>query len=76
MWWREVFLEKELDSVSGWLQQADWAYARGAPAVLHMADDLTFQPNGISDRRKQHKNRQRDLDQRHDDEGEYGQFSA
>ena len=65
---RQIFFEKKFHAIGRGLQQAEWPDARRSPAVLHVADNFAFQPNGIGHRREQNKERQRDLDHRDEDE--------
>ena len=58
---REVFLEQELDAVGQGLQQSEGTDAGGSPAVLHMADDLALQPDGVGDDGEQNAERDGDL---------------
>ena len=66
---RQIFFEQKLDAIGKRLQQAEGTDAGRAPAILDVAHHFPLQPNGISHRREQHKQCQRGLDERNNDEG-------
>ena len=63
-----VFFEEELDAVGERLQQAEGADARGAPAVLHAAEDFAFEQHGVGHGRERDDQHDRDLDDRDEEE--------
>jgi len=54
---RKIFFQQKFDSVRGRLQQAERAYPRWSPAILHVADDLALKPNRVGHRSKQDEER-------------------
>ena len=59
----QVFLEEGLCAVDERLQQAEWANAAGAPAILNAADELALEEHGVGDAHEHH----------HRDHGDFGQ---
>src|SRR5262249_47076088 len=52
---RQIFLEKEFDSVGRRLQQSEWPHLGGTPPFRNAPDDFAFEPTRISDRRQQNE---------------------
>ena len=68
MGWSQVFFEQKLNTVCGRLQQAKWADPRRSPAILHVADDLALEPDGVGDGSQQDEQRDPGLDHGYDHE--------
>src|SRR5215471_12830345 len=64
---RQVLFEDELNPVGKWLQQPKRSNIAWPPPVLDVADNFTFQPDGVGHRRQQHK----DCDQGFNERNQY-----
>src|SRR6185369_4839839 len=70
---RQVFLKKKFNAIGSRLEQSKRPDTRGAPAVLHVTDDLALQPDAVSDRSEHYNQRQGSLNQPRDNEYRYAQ---